>query len=224
MTNTQEQAASNTETGRILNVFKPLGWSSNDVIRFLKHRFPGKVGHAGTLDPFADGVLLVCLGKATKQVSQLMDLEKQYVATIEFGVETDTLDVSGNILKSDPRFTLKSDRLHDVVRSLIGEIEQTPPDYSAVHVNGQRAYQLAREGKSVTLQSRTVTISDMSVKHSSGNRAVLSITCSKGTYIRSLARDIARQLGTVGYLKKLSRIRIGDYVIENSVALTNLDS
>lgn len=186
---------------------------------------PGvKVGHAGTLDPFAEGVLLVCLGRATKRASQLMALEKQYNATLEFGIETDTLDVSGAIVQRDSEFQLQTESLNAVVSQFVGVIEQTPPSFSAVHVNGQRAYQLAREGKDVKLQSRQVTISELNVIRVNTHSAELSIRCSKGTYIRSLARDIARELGTVAYLKKLSRVRIGDYDISNAISIMTLNT
>ncbi|MBN1464260.1 tRNA pseudouridine(55) synthase TruB [candidate division KSB1 bacterium] len=208
--------------GLVLNLRKPIGWTSNDVVRFVKRRTRGKVGHAGTLDPFADGVLLVCLGAATKESPRLMGLTKEYIAEMELGIETDTLDITGRILKRAPgRFS--QENMEQIVPLFIGDIEQKPPQYSALWTNGQRAYQLAREGREVELAPRTVHIHSIDLLAVADCRARLRIVCAKGTYIRSLARDMARALGTVAYLRSLTRTRVGDYTLAEAEALTRLD-
>lgn len=206
----------------ILNVRKPIGWTSNDVIRYIKHRFAAKVGHAGTLDPFADGVLVVCLGKATKRVAELMDLEKEYRATIEFGIETDTLDMSGKIVKRDVNLSLSDKQVREVFPLFVGDIQQKPPAFSAVRIDGQRAYQLARAQKDLILEKRHVTIYAINMLHYQHSRATLDVRCGKGTYIRSLARDMARALGTVGYVRTLTRTRIGDYHLNQAISIENI--
>jgi tRNA pseudouridine55 synthase len=210
-------------SGTILNIHKPIGWSSNDVIRFIKNRVGGKVGHAGTLDPFADGVLLVAVGKATKQIPTLMPLEKEYVATLQFGIETDTLDISGTIIKQADVPSELNEKVDNVLPRFRGEIEQMPPAFSALHVKGKRAYELAREGKEVKLESRIVTIHSLDVIDIKESQMTISVCCSKGTYIRSLARDMAEAIGSVGFLRTLTRTRIGDYSIKDAESLTQLD-
>jgi tRNA pseudouridine55 synthase len=206
----------------ILNIRKPIGWTSNDVVRWVKRRSEGKVGHAGTLDPFADGVLLVCVGSATKKASELMMLEKKYHAVIEFGIITDTLDIAGQIVDRKES-SVNFESIKNVLPSFIGHIEQTPPIYSALRVNGKRAYDLARSGKVVEMEKRKVQIYSINIIHFNGRTLEIDVSCSKGVYIRSLARDIAQECGTVGFLRKLTRTRIGHYSVENSlsVAYTN---
>ncbi len=206
------------DNGRILNIRKPIGWTSNDVVRWVKIRAEGKVGHAGTLDPFADGVLLLCIGKATKQVPELMALEKEYRAVIEFGLKTDTLDISGKIV--DRRaVNLKEELVRDVLPEFTGVIEQTPPAFSALRVEGRRAYDLARSGKEVDLEKRRVSIHRIELIRFQGRQVEIKVVCSKGVYIRSLARDIAEKCGEIGFLRKLTRTRIGRYCIEDSLSL-----
>lgn len=213
----------NAKKELVLNVRKPIGWTSNDVVRFVKHRFDGKVGHAGTLDPFADGVLLVCLGNATKGVTELMKLEKEYRATIEFGIATDTLDVSGFIQQRDENCALSQAQVEHVLLQFIGTIEQEPPAFSALRVDGKRAYQLAREQQILLLAKRPVVVHGLTLLSFADRRLTLDVRCGKGTYIRSLARDIAGALGTVGYLRALTRTRIGHYRLEDAVSLEQLE-
>ncbi len=203
--------------GRILNIYKPIGWTSNDVIRRLKPpRKAFKVGHAGTLDPFAKGVLLVCLGRATKKVPELMELEKEYIADIQLGQQTDTLDISGVIDKTAALPTLSSERFESTLKTFSGEILQTPPIFSALKVNGRRMHERARLGETVTPEPRRVTIYSLELLDFTESRLRLRIVCSKGTYVRALARDIASELNTVGYLRKLTRTRIGPYRIKDA--------
>ncbi len=204
--------------GQILNIRKPIGWSSNDVVRWVKRRTGGKVGHAGTLDPFADGVLLLCVGAATKRTPELMAMEKEYRAVIEFGLETDTLDVTGKVMQRC-HVKPKEDVVRRALPEFIGAIEQAPPAFSALKVAGKRAYALARSGKKVELETRRVRIHRIEIIRLDERCLEIDVLCSKGVYIRSLARDIAHKCDCVGYLKKLTRTRIGQYRIQDSLAL-----
>jgi len=204
----------------ILNVRKPIGWTSNDVIRSLKNRRRDlKIGHAGTLDPFADGVLLICSGKATKKVPELMELPKTYVAFVECGVETDTLDVTGAIVYKSETECPEAEVIRSSLKDFTGDIEQEPPKYSAIRLSGTRAYELARNGADVRLEKRRVKIHSISLLQRNQNGFSLEVTCSKGTYIRSLARDVAKDTGTIGYLRKLTRTQIGPFTIENAQSI-----
>jgi tRNA pseudouridine55 synthase len=207
-----------------LNVRKPIGWTSNDVVRRAKRVLHGgKVGHAGALDPFADGVLLLCIGRAgTRQVPRLMELEKEYRLVLELGIETDTLDVSGVIKEQRQWATIDRDQVLRVLPSYIGEIEQLPPLFSAIHIGGKRAYNLARSGTAFDMKKRRVIIYGIDLVELSENRLTLNVVCSKGVYVRSLARDIALALGEIGYLKKLTRTRIGPYHLQDAVSVTDL--
>lgn len=187
-----------------------------------------RVGHGGTLDPLAEGVLPIALGEATKLAGRMLDSDKIYAFTVEFGQETDTLDTEGPVIAaSDVRPTLAE--VEAVLPRFIGPIEQVPPAYSALKVDGQRAYDLARAGEAVALKSRHVTIYSLSVRPSTSSaRTVLeSITLeahvSKGTYIRSLARDIAHALGTCGHVTYLRRIKAGPFREEQAISLDKLE-
>lgn len=181
------------------------------------------MGHAGTLDPMATGVLLVCCGKATKQVPSLMDFRKVYEGCIELGTTTDTDDAEGNIVeqKSVPHLSLKS--IQEIVTQFRGEIQQVPPMYSALKMNGQRLYKLARQGKVVERSPRSVTVHELEILHWEVPFLTIRVTCSKGTYIRALARDIGEVLKTGGYLKSLRRLRVGPYSVDDAIALSELE-
>lgn len=218
-----------TENGQqldlILNISKPIGWTSFDVVRRIRNCFPKKkVGHAGTLDPFANGVLVVCVGKATKKVPDLMGQKKEYVATIEFGKTTDTLDVSGNLTQVKSVPNVRASQIKEELKNFLGEIEQMPPAFSALRVNGRRAYDLARKGAEPELKSRMVQVDKFELVEFKGDKAVFEILCSKGTYIRSLARDLAFSLNTVGYLKSLTRTKVGQYELKDSINVTQVHS
>jgi len=204
----------------VLNVNKPIGWTSNDVIRRLKSGKKYKIGHAGTLDPFADGVLLICIGKGTKRVPQLMECEKEYKALFELGTETDSLDICGKIERQESVPKLGPDVLNTLSEHFSGELLQTPPVFSAVRINGKRAYERARNGEQVKPKSRKVQITSLTVKALSEKLLDVHVTCSKGTYIRALARDMAEYLGTVGFVRKLTRVRVGDYHINDAKYIT----
>lgn len=204
---------------------KPLGLSSMQttarVKRILSTR---KAGHAGTLDPLATGVLPIALGKATKTISYMMDAHKSYEFTVRWGEQTSTDDQEGEVLSaSEVRPT--EDQIHDVLKDFVGEILQTPPQYSAVKVNGKRAYAMARAGKEVNLSSRPVMIHDLKLlRVENTDHATFRCYCGKGTYIRSLARDIALKLGAYGHISYLRRTSVGVFDEKNAISLDFLEN
>ena len=207
---------------------KPLGLGSTTAVSAVKRilREAGepktRVGHGGTLDPLASGVLPIALGEATKLAGRMLDATKTYDFTIAFGEETDTLDAEGAVVaRSEVRPTLE--QVQSVLHRFTGEIEQVPPTYSALKVEGKAAYARARAGEAVALKSRRVTIFELSATDYSVAGATLSATVSKGTYIRSLARDIARALGTVGHVSYLRRTRAGPFAMESAISLDFLE-
>jgi len=205
------------ERGEILNIDKPAGWTSFDVVKKIRNTVKvKKVGHAGTLDPFATGVLLVCTGKATKQVSRLMGMEKEYVAELELGKESDTYDPTGVITENGELRDIARDEIDAVCASFTGEIQQVPPMYSAIKVEGQRLYKLARQGIVIEREARSVHIHSIDVLLYEAPLLRIKVVCSKGTYIRSLAHDIGRVLGCGAYLTKLTRTRVGEYTLEDA--------
>ncbi len=204
----------------ILNIRKPVGWSSNDVIRYVKHRAQGyKVGHAGTLDPFAEGVLLVCVGKATKKVAELMNEKKEYIAGIQLGIETDSLDIAGNVKHTMTVPEITRQLIEEIQNKFYGDIQQTPPEISAVKYKGQRAYHVIRTGGQVELKPKKISIYQLNIDLVRNNFFILKVVCSKGTYIRSLARDISAFIGTTGYVQKLVRTGVGPYRLQSSLEI-----
>ncbi len=207
----------------ILNINKPIGWSSFDVVRMVKKRLaPAKVGHAGTLDPFAEGVLLICTGKATKLIASLMSHEKAYRGRMRLGIETDTLDIAGKITSRKPVLLPQAGDIEKIMRSFIGHIEQVPPRYSALHHEGKRFYEMARSGQDTEPQLRQVFVQDLQLQAVREDSIDFTVVCSKGTYIRSLARDVAYGLGTVAFLSHLQRTRIGEFTINEAVTVVEL--
>ncbi|MCB0264275.1 MAG: tRNA pseudouridine(55) synthase TruB [Calditrichaeota bacterium] len=208
------------KTGAMLAIDKPVDWTSFDVVNKIR-RITGikKVGHAGTLDPFATGVLVICLGPATKQSGELMNLPKEYIAEIELGRETDTMDVTGKTIleKEVPELTQSS--IEATFEALTGEVEQEVPAYSAAKIKGKRMYKLAREGKEMPQVFKKVTIEAIDLLDFSEKTIRIRVLCGRGTYIRTLGRDIARALNTAGFLKTLVRTRVGDFLIENAQSI-----
>lgn len=203
---------------------KPQGMTSFQAISRAK-RLLGvkKAGHAGTLDPMASGVLPVAFGEATKTISLMMDTEKAYEFTISFGHETDTDDAEGTITQSSTVFPTKS-ALENALTQFVGTIQQVPPAYSAIHVNGKRAYVLAREGKEVILPPRTVTIHSLELLDMPDHAtAHCRMYCGKGTYVRSVARDVARVLGGCAHVSRLRRIKVGRFAENQSIFLEKLE-
>jgi tRNA pseudouridine55 synthase len=208
------------DDGYIVNIKKPENWSSFDVVKKIK-RITGykKVGHAGTLDPFASGVLLICIGRATKKIKDFMDLPKQYKAVLQLGKTTNTLDKTGEITEEKPIRKLTEDEVRKILQNFTGKINQKVPAYSAVKVGGRRFYYLARQGKEVPERFRMVHIYELELLDYREDRLSFEVSCSRGTYIRSLGLDIARKMGTTGYLSELVRQGIGDYRIEDSLEI-----
>lgn len=204
----------------MLVIDKPVDWTSFDVVSKIR-RLTGikKVGHAGTLDPFATGILLICLGPATKKSSQLMDLPKEYIAEIQLGSETDTMDVTGKeISRCDIPAISKSD-VEEALTHFIGDIEQEIPAYSAAKFRGKRLYKLAREGKDVPQLFKHVHVSEIELLALSPEVVRIRVACGRGTYIRTLGRDIARKLNCAGHLKTLVRSKVGDYRVEDALSI-----
>jgi tRNA pseudouridine55 synthase len=207
---------------------KPVGLGSTTAVSAVKRilRQAGepktKVGHGGTLDPLASGVLSIALGEATKVAGRMLDATKDYEFTVRFGEETDTLDTEGQVVATSDILP-SQEQVEAVLPRFTGAIEQVPPAYSALKIDGKAAYARARAGEDVQLKSRTVTIHDLSVISFGEARATLAATVSKGTYIRSLARDIAHALGTVGHVTHLRRTRAGPFSLEQAVSLDFLE-
>lgn len=204
----------------ILNIYKEQGYTSHDVVACLR-KITGqkKIGHTGTLDPDATGVLPVCLGRATKLCDMLTDRDKTYEAVLLLGRTTDTQDVSGKILEEHSTEELQEDAVKECILGFAGEYDQIPPMYSAVKVNGRKLYELAREGKTIERKSRRVQIHEIRIIEMELPRVRMEITCSKGTYIRTLCSDIGDRLGTGGCMENLIRTRVGRFDIRDSVRL-----
>ena len=201
---------------KIFSVWKPSGILSNDIIYAIRKKYNVKAGHAGTLDPFAEGVLLVCTGTKTKEISVLQLELKKYTAKINLGCITDTLDSDGKIIfrKDIPSLTI--DGINMVLRQFTGKVMQRPPAFSAIRINNVRLYSLARNDIFLNLKPREVFIDSLTLKKNENNFLIIEVVCKSGTYIRALARDIASALGTCGYLHSLKREYIGKYNFDNS--------
>ena len=207
--------------GEILSFNKPYGWTSFQVVSKVRsaiskklHVKKIKVGHAGTLDPLATGVLIVCTGKSTKLIDELQSHTKEYIATLKLGATTPSYDKETEEDAVYPTEHITKELVETVLQRFIGTIEQTPPEYSAVKINGKRAYEFARKGKSVELKPKTLVIDSIELLECNFPEIVIRVVCSKGTYIRALARDIGRELQSGSYLTGLVRTRIGEYKID----------
>ena len=206
-------------------VWKPINIVSNDIVKIAKKNtcISNKVGHAGTLDPFAEGILVLCFGEDTKKVPNIIAMKKEYSGKIKLGIETDTLDKTGEIYKASPVPSLDENAIQDAFDKFNGKIYQTPPAYSALKLNGKRLYEYARSGIRIIKKAREITIDSLELVNYDGNDSILfKTTCSSGTYIRSLAADLAKELGTYGYLEELQRLRIGDYTREDCLTMEDL--
>ena len=204
----------------VLNVYKEKGYTSHDVVAKLRGIVKQKkIGHTGTLDPDAEGVLPVCFGKATKLCDLLTDKDKTYQAVLLLGQVTDTQDTSGQVLEKHSTEDLTNEKVENVIRSFEGEYDQIPPMYSALKVNGKKLYELAREGKEVERKARRITIHEIRILEINLPEVKLEVTCSKGTYIRTLCHDIGQKLGCGGCMKELLRTRVERFGLEDSIRL-----
>lgn len=206
-----------------LNIYKPAGMTSHDVVAIMR-KITGirQIGHSGTLDPFAEGVLPICIGKATRLIEYLDD-DKAYIGTIQLGSSTSTYDTEGDIINvSDKKVDIA--QIEEVLKDFTGEIEQLPPIYSAIKVRGKKLYEYARAGETVEICPRKVNISKLNLLNWNSElmQSELYVECSKGTYIRSLANDIGDKLGTYGHLCKLVRVKAGRFELKDAVALDNI--
>lgn len=208
-----------------LNIYKPAGMTSHDVVGYVR-RITGikHIGHTGTLDPFAEGVLPVCIGKAARLIEYLND-EKAYIGGVQLGSSTETYDIEGAVVnRSDKKVSFKD--IEACLEYFRGDIEQIPPIYSAIKVGGKKLYEYAREGKSINVKPRNVHIDKLEILDfdEKKQRLRLEIECSKGTYIRSIANDIGEKLGVYAHLFSLIRIKAGDFEVENAIKLNDLDN
>jgi len=208
----------------VLPVWKPQMETSGDVVKKIKNQFDlKKVGHCGTLDPFAEGVLIIVSGDKTKSADKLMNSIKVYETTIVLGAETDTLDIDGNIIKKDVSpFRIEKKKIEAVIPKFIGKIKQRPPAFSAKKINGVRLYKLARTDVFVSLKPVDILIEDIEIISLVNNELTIKVTCHKGTYIRKLGSDIAKSLGSFGYLKSLKRTRVGQFNSKNTLSLEDI--
>jgi tRNA pseudouridine55 synthase len=200
----------------ILN--KPKGMTSFAVVNTIHKLTKAKAGHAGTLDPMAEGVLIILLGKYTKRASEFVASIKEYEAEITFGIETHSLDSTGKVT-SRKEVNVTEDQLREVMREFVGEIEQIPPMVSAIHYKGKRLYELVNDGIEVEREPRKITIHKLELLSFEGRTASFRVSCSKGTYIRSLCADIGAKLGCGAIMSKLTRTRSGEYSISDSISL-----
>lgn len=213
--------------GEIFHIDKPYGWTSFAVVGKLRYHISKrlgvkkiKVGHAGTLDPLASGVLVVCTGKATKRIDELQAGVKEYVAEIKLGATTPSFDLETEEDATYPWEHITREQIDKVLQSqFVGSIEQVPPSYSACKINGKRAYKIARTGNEVELKAKTLVINEIELLEFEGQRLVIRVVCGKGTYIRALARDIGLALGSGAHLTGLRRTRVGNVFVQECLSV-----
>lgn len=207
-----------------INVYKPSGITSNAVISSIKKKFkPSKIGHMGTLDPMAEGVLPIAIGNATRMFEYFLHKQKTYIATFEFGYETDTLDAMGEVIKSTGCLP-NVDEVKNILSSFIGKNNQMPPKYSAKNVNGKRAYDLARSGIDFELKPKEIEIFEFTYLNNIDNSYTFKITCSSGAYIRSIGRDLGYALGSLATMTKLIRVESSKFNLDNAVSMEDIES
>ncbi len=213
-------------TDGIINVFKPKNWTSHDVVAIIKKATGKKVGHTGTLDPLAQGVLPILIGKGTQCAKYLNNHDKSYYVELALGKRTTTLDEEGEMIEERevPEELLKTIKIEAVLQQFIGKIKQTPPMYSAIKVKGKKLYEYARKGQTVDIPTREITIYRIALEKVNAKEKMIAfeVDCSKGTYMRTLCEDIAKQLGTIGYMKNLIRLKVGNFDYQTAVPLQEL--
>jgi tRNA pseudouridine55 synthase len=208
------------EEGKVLLIDKPLYWTSFDAVRKIRNMIGiKKVGHAGTLDPLATGLLIICTGKFTKRINEFMSQEKEYAGTIVLGAVTETYDLESEPTSFKPVEGITETMMLATAKLFTGDILQVPPAHSAIKQKGKRVYELARSGQEVVLEARKVHIEQFNILEIKDNKLSFQVTCSTGTYIRSLAHDFGKALGCGGYLASLCRTRIGNFRLEDSLSI-----
>jgi tRNA pseudouridine55 synthase len=212
------------EEGQMLLIDKPIEWTSFDVVKKIRALLRiRKIGHAGTLDPLATGLLIICTGKFTKQINQYMAAEKEYTGTITLGATTPTFDLESEPVNFRSYARITDDDIRLAAKQFTGEILQMPPIHSAIKQDGKPVYKLARKGVEVKLQPRKLTISEFEITSIELPLVSFKVVCSTGTYIRSLANDFGEALGTGGYLSRLCRTRIGPYLLKDAYSIKDLE-
>jgi len=205
---------------RLLLINKPLGWTSFDVVNKLRYKLKiKKIGHAGTLDPLATGLLIICTGKMTKRIDEYQAQEKEYTGKFVLGQTTPSFDLETEVSEPLDISFITNEAISSSVLKFIGSIQQVPPIHSAIRINGKRAYALARKGREPELKAREVFIREFEITNIEKPIVEFRVVCSKGTYIRSLARDFGEALGTVAYLSELCRTRIGEFKLTDALSL-----
>jgi tRNA pseudouridine55 synthase len=211
------------DVDRVILVNKPLEWTSFDVVRKLRYKLKiSKIGHAGTLDPLATGLLILCTGKMTKRIDEYQAQEKEYTGRFIIGQTTPSHDLETEVNETFDISNVTPENIHDTARSFLGLIEQVPPMHSAIKVDGKRAYELARKGEVAELKKRPVTISAFDITAIDLPSVSFRVVCTKGTYIRSLARDFGAALGGGAYLAELCRTRIGSFRLEDAQQIEDI--
>ncbi|RYY10357.1 MAG: tRNA pseudouridine(55) synthase TruB, partial [Cytophagaceae bacterium] len=223
--NSEQLSAKSLEEGVVLLLDKPLTWTSFDVVRKVKNTLrPRKIGHAGTLDPLATGLLILCTGKKTKEIDQIQAQEKEYEGTFRLGQTTPSFDLETPVDAEQPYAHLTEAEIQAAVATFLGKIEQIPPVFSAVKVDGKRAYELARKGEQAEIKSKTVEIKAFELTRIALPDLDFRIVCSKGTYIRSLARDLGAALGCGAHLTRLVRTRIGEHRLADAWTVADIEA
>ena len=211
-------------TGRVLLINKPFQWTSFDVVNKLRYRLKiKKIGHAGTLDPLATGLLIICTGKMTKRIDEFMGLEKEYTGKFVLGKMTPSHDLETAVSEERDISALTDEQIREATKALTGNITQLPPMHSAIKVGGKRAYQFARKGQEIVLKHREVEVKTFEINDIQLPEASFRIVCSKGTYIRSIARDFGDALGVGAYLTALCRTRIGPFRLEDALSVDDVN-
>ncbi|PWT74619.1 MAG: tRNA pseudouridine(55) synthase TruB [Bacteroidetes bacterium] len=220
-----EEVKNKFELGQVLLINKPLEWTSADVVRKIRNIIRiKKVGHAGTLDPLATGLLIVCTGKFTKKIQEFMDQEKEYSGTFTLGAVTPSYDLETEPANYQELTDIDEAKIRAATMQFIGEILQVPPIHSAIKKQGKRAYEFARKGQSIELEPRKITIREFEIRHIELPVVHFRVVCSTGTYIRSLANDFGQSLGCGAYLSSLCRMRIGSFTLDQSMSLAEAES
>lgn len=216
------------QAGQVLLIDKPLNWTSFQVVNKLRWEIRQafsikkiKVGHAGTLDPLATGLLIICTGKMTKQIDTFQGQIKEYTGTIVLGGTTPSFDLESEINETFPTDHITEELIHETTKQFIGEIDQFPPVFSALKKDGKRLYEYARAGEAVEIKSRKISIKEFEITKIDGNSVDFRVICSKGTYIRSLANDFGKALNSGGHLSALRRTKIGDFHVDKALSMEN---
>ena len=205
----------------IYNIYKPKDFSSFSIVKKIKYITKEKVGHSGTLDPFADGVLVLGVGKSTKKLSSIIQYDKTYEGIIKLGIQTDSMDLTGRVISEKKIPAISTKMLDECANSFIGELLQRTPMFSARKIDGVRLYKLARKNISIKTNPKLITVKNLKIELIDDNNLKVLVECSSGTYIRVLAEDIADYLGTVGHLTSLTRLSVGKYSLSESLTVEN---